>query len=262
MATNHNHNDLPRLKAWLAAAERDHVQPLIAFYHSDRTPTKMPSVKTYTADIKGFLKEFPQVKLLQPWNEANRGYVNEHGPGSYASPNAKQSAAVLPRAARGLPKCTIVGLDVLDSTDVPATIAYINEFKRDVGTQQPAVDLGPAQLLRHQPLPRRRHQGGARRHQRAGLADRDRRHRQARRRLPVQPLAPDARRPSTCSRWPALSHADHAPLHLPVDRRRHGEGALRRRPDQLPRASRGPPTAWCTSTCGTRRRCPYKTASN
>src|SRR5579871_134802 len=79
VTTNHSHNDLPRLKSWLAAAAREHIQPLIAFYHSDRTPKRMPSVKAYTADIKRFLKEFPQVKLLQPWNEANRGYVNEHG---------------------------------------------------------------------------------------------------------------------------------------------------------------------------------------
>jgi hypothetical protein len=132
-AGNHKRNDLPRLKAWLAAAKRAHIQPLVAFYHSDRTPTKMPSVKTYTADVKRFRKEFPQVKLLQPWNEVNRGYVNEHGPGSYASPSAKQSAEYYLALKRVCPSCTIVGLDVLDSTDVRATIGYINEFKRDVG---------------------------------------------------------------------------------------------------------------------------------
>jgi hypothetical protein len=133
VATNHSHNDLPRLRAWLAAAARAHAQPLIAFYHSDRTPTKMPSVKTYTADIKKFIKMFPQLKLLQPWNEANRGYVNEHGPGSYASPNAKQSAEYYLALKSVCRHCTIVGLDVLDSTDVPATVNYIKEFKRDVG---------------------------------------------------------------------------------------------------------------------------------
>jgi len=133
VATNHSHNDLPRLRAWLAAAARAHVQPLIAFYHSDRTPRKMPSVKTYTADIKKFIKMFPQLKLLQPWNEANRGYVNEHGPGSYASPNAKQSAQYYLALKSACRHCTIVGLDVLDSTDVAATVNYIKEFKRDVG---------------------------------------------------------------------------------------------------------------------------------
>ena len=110
VATNHSHNDLPRLRAWLAAAARAHAQPLIAFYHSDRTPTKMPSVKTYTADIKKFIKMFPKLKLLQPWNEANRGYVSAGG-GSYQSPSAAQSAAYYLDVRSLCRKCTVVGLD-------------------------------------------------------------------------------------------------------------------------------------------------------
>ena len=62
----------------------------------------MPSVKTYTADVKRFLKKFPQVKLLQPWNEANRGNVSEHG-GLLREPERQAVRAVLPRAARRLP---------------------------------------------------------------------------------------------------------------------------------------------------------------
>jgi hypothetical protein len=135
VATNHSRNDLPRLKAWLAAARRQHIEPLIAFYHSDRTPKKMPSVKAYTADVKRFLKDFPQVKLLQPWNEANRGFVNEHGPGTYQSPSARQSAQYYLALKKACRSCTVVGLDVLDSTDVPATIRYIKQFKRDVGSK-------------------------------------------------------------------------------------------------------------------------------
>ena len=133
VVTNRHHNDLPRLKQWLAAAKRQHIEPLIAFYHSDRTPKKMPSVKAYTADVKRFLKEFRQVRVLQPWNEANRGNVNEHGSGSYSSPTAKQSAQYYLALRKLCSKCTVVGLDVLDSTSVPATIRYLNEFKRDVG---------------------------------------------------------------------------------------------------------------------------------
>ena len=132
VATNRSHNDLPRLRQWLAAAGRDHIQPLIAFYHSDRTPRKMPSVKAYTADIKRFHRMFPHVALLQPWNEANRGYVKA-GHGSYASPNAKQSAEYYLAVKHACPRCTVVGLDVLDSTNVKATVRYINEFKRDLG---------------------------------------------------------------------------------------------------------------------------------
>jgi hypothetical protein len=125
-------NDLPRLRAWLSAASRSHIQPLVAFYHSDRSPKKMPSVATYTKAVKQFLRAFPQVRLLQPWNEANRGTVTERGD-SYVSPNAKQSAQYYLALRGACRSCTIVGLDVLDSTNVRATIAYIDAFKRDVG---------------------------------------------------------------------------------------------------------------------------------
>ncbi|HVC84913.1 MAG TPA: hypothetical protein VNC12_06640 [Solirubrobacteraceae bacterium] len=136
VATNHSHNDLPRLKAWLAAAKKQGIQPLIAFYHSDRTARKMPSVAAYKSAVKRFLKAFPQVKLLQPWNEANRGNVKESGNGSYSSPTASQSAQYYLALKAVCPKCTIVGLDVLDSTDVPATIRYINVFKRYLGPKR------------------------------------------------------------------------------------------------------------------------------
>jgi hypothetical protein len=133
--TDHSPNDLPRLRAWLSAASRSGIQPLVAFYHSDRTPKKQPSVATYTKDVKLFLRAFPKVRLLQPWNEVNRGTVNEPGD-SYTSPSAQQSAQYYLALRSACSKCTIVGLDVLDSTDVKATIAYINAFKSYVGARR------------------------------------------------------------------------------------------------------------------------------
>ena len=133
VASNRSRNDLPRLKAWLAGAKRLGVQPLIAFYHSDKTPKKMPSVAAYTSQVKKFLKAFPQVKLLQPWNEANRGNVRESGNGSYSSPSATQSAQYYLALKQACRTCTVVGLDVLDSTNVASTIRYINAFKARVG---------------------------------------------------------------------------------------------------------------------------------
>jgi hypothetical protein len=133
VASNRSRNDLPRLKAWLAGAKRLGIQPLIAFYHSDKTPKKMPSVAAYTSQVKKFLKAFPQVKLLQPWNEANRGNVRESGNGSYSSPSATQSAQYYLALKQACRTCTVVGLDVLDSTNVASTIRYINAFKARVG---------------------------------------------------------------------------------------------------------------------------------
>jgi len=135
VASDNHHNDLPRLRAWLAAAARAGVQPLIAFYHSDRTATTMPSVAVYTRQIRRFLKLFPQIRLLQPWNEANRGYVKESGGASYASPNAIQAAQYYLALRSACSRCTVVGLDVLDSTSISATVGYIDAFKRHVGAR-------------------------------------------------------------------------------------------------------------------------------
>jgi hypothetical protein len=120
------------LQAWLTAAQAAGVQPLIAFYHNNTSPKKMPSVATYTADMKAFVAMFPQVRVLTPWNEENRGNVRAPND-NYDSPTAKQAAQYYLALKKVCPHCTIVGLDVLDSTSPRATIAYINQFKHDVG---------------------------------------------------------------------------------------------------------------------------------
>ncbi|MGD0198572.1 MAG: hypothetical protein ABSC56_11800 [Solirubrobacteraceae bacterium] len=122
---------LGALVGWLKGATAAGVTPLIAFYHNESSPKKLPSVATYTADVKLFLADFPQLTLLQPWNEVNRGNVK--GRGGYDSPSAKQSAQYYLALKQDCTTCTIVGLDVLDSTSPQATIKYINQFKRDVG---------------------------------------------------------------------------------------------------------------------------------
>jgi hypothetical protein len=132
VASGNEPDALQGLQAWLAAASAAGVQPLIAFYHNDTMPTQMPSVTTYTADMKAFVAMFPTVTNLQPWNEVNRGNVRAPGD-DYDSPTAKQSAQYYLALKGVCPTCTIVGLDVLDSTSPSATIAYINAFKHDVG---------------------------------------------------------------------------------------------------------------------------------
>ena len=113
---------------WIAAAEAAHQQILIALYHSEYTPTRMPSVSEYTNDVKAYLKAFPRIKQYQPWNEANRGNV----PGRFASPTATQSAQFY-KALKGLCRsCTIVGVDVLDQPKVAPTMRYVAAFKRQV----------------------------------------------------------------------------------------------------------------------------------
>jgi hypothetical protein len=123
-------------RAWITAAEADHQQVLVAFYHSEYTPTKMPSVAVYQRDIQKFVKLFPHVRQYQPWNEANRGTIVEivkrkkHI--ALVSPSPLQSAQYYRAMETVCKGCTIVGLDVLDAPVVTPTLEYIAQFKHDI----------------------------------------------------------------------------------------------------------------------------------
>ncbi len=121
--------DLEQAEAWIHAAEARHQKILLAFYHSEYTPMKMPSVATYKRDVAKFIKRFPHIREYQAWDEANRGYV----PGYFQSPTAVQDAQYYQALKRDCIPCTVVGLDVLDQEDVYPTIDYIAEFKREIG---------------------------------------------------------------------------------------------------------------------------------
>jgi hypothetical protein len=123
-------------REWIGEAEADHQQVLVAFYHSEYTPTKMPSVTVYQRDVKKFLALFPKVKQYQAWNEANRGTVVEIVKGkrhiALVSPSATQSAQyykALRSVCRG---CTLTGLDILDGPSVSPSLRYIGEYKRAI----------------------------------------------------------------------------------------------------------------------------------
>jgi hypothetical protein len=116
---------------WIHAAEAAHQQVLVSFYHSEYTPTKMPNIKTYEADTRKFMKDFPNVHQYQPWDETNRGNVR-YSYEKYNSPTAVESAEYYKALRHVCPKCTILGLDVLDQNDVGPTLTYIAEFKAEL----------------------------------------------------------------------------------------------------------------------------------
>jgi hypothetical protein len=133
-------SDLANFRSWLAAAESEGIQPLIAFYHaSGRAGTRMPSVGGYTKDIKAFFKMFPKVKYYTPWNEANRGNVVVPGNASFHSPTAKQAAEYYLAMRSACKGCHIVGLDVYDGPNVKPTIAYIHTFQHYARAHLPTV---------------------------------------------------------------------------------------------------------------------------
>jgi hypothetical protein len=124
------HRDsLARATAWIRAAEEQHAQILIAFYHSEHTPTIVPSVALYRHDVQKFLKHFPQVRQYQAWDEANRGNI----PHYLSSPSASTTAQYYQALRRLCTTCTVIGLDVLDQARIGPTLEYIEEFKREIG---------------------------------------------------------------------------------------------------------------------------------
>ncbi len=121
-------DDLERARAWISHAEAEHQQVLIAFYHSEHTPTKLPNLATYQKDVAKFVKEFPHVRQYQSWDEANRGNIRH----VLASPSAASAAKYYQALKRVCKGCSVIGLDVLDAATIHATLRYISEFKREI----------------------------------------------------------------------------------------------------------------------------------
>ncbi len=120
---------LDQARAWIHAAEALHEQVLVAFYHSEYTPTRLPSVGLYQRYVKQFVRDFPNVHQYQSWDEANRGNI----PRVLASPSAATAAKYYQALIRVCKGCTAIGLDVLDANNISPTLAYISEFKREIG---------------------------------------------------------------------------------------------------------------------------------
>jgi hypothetical protein len=122
---------LAQATAWIHAAEGQHQQILVAFYHSEYSPTRMPSVGVYTNLTRKFIKRFPRVHQYQPWNEANRGNIRYKGE-SFNSPTAAAAAKYYQALRRVCLGCTVLGLDILDQPEVASSLAYLAEFKAEI----------------------------------------------------------------------------------------------------------------------------------
>jgi hypothetical protein len=131
--------DLAAVDAWITAAEAQHVEPLVAFYHSRSRPNQLPSVARYALEIGRFMALHPQITAYSAWNEANRSTAKGPGASAMRGPSPSQSAGYYLALKRACPRCTIVGLDVLDSTNVGSTIRYIHAFQRDVHGHLPSI---------------------------------------------------------------------------------------------------------------------------
>jgi hypothetical protein len=119
---------LTQAKQFIAAAEAAHEQILVAFYHSEYTPTKLPGISAYQSDVQRFVKLFPHVRQYESWDESNRGNVAKQ----FSSPSAVGAAKYYQALLRVCKGCTVIGLDVLDAAQIGGTLQYISEFKREI----------------------------------------------------------------------------------------------------------------------------------
>jgi hypothetical protein len=121
--------DLNNAITFIQGAEASHEQVLVAFYHSEVTPTRLPSVAAYKHDVQKFVKRFPHVRQYESWDESNRGNV----PHAFSSPSGSLAAQYYQAMIRVCKGCTAIGLDVLDAQSIGPTLNYIAEFKNEIG---------------------------------------------------------------------------------------------------------------------------------
>jgi hypothetical protein len=126
---------LQQATAFIDAAEAAHQQVLVAFYHSEYTPTRLPSIAAYQRDVQRFVQLFPHVRQYESWDEANRGNVAR----AFSSPSAASAARYYQALLRVCKGCTVIGLDVLDEAEIVKTLRYISEFKREVSHLETVV---------------------------------------------------------------------------------------------------------------------------
>lgn len=120
------------LNQWVTAAEAAHQRILLAFQTSQTRGQErhVPSVREYTKAIKAFHKAFPEIKDIQPWNEANR-CQRRAGKAVLGQPichNPKAAAAYYMAARKVFRGAKISGLDVLDQANVQPAVRYIKAF--------------------------------------------------------------------------------------------------------------------------------------
>jgi hypothetical protein len=130
-AISHSYS-LDKAINFINAAETQHEQVLVAFYHSEYSPTKLPSLAVYQRDVQKFVKLFPRVRQYESWDESNRGNVKH----LFSSPSGASAAKYYQALLRVCSGCTVIGLDVLDANVITPTLSYISEFKREISHLQ------------------------------------------------------------------------------------------------------------------------------
>lgn len=126
--------DRVALDQWIRAARAAKQDILISFEasHTRGQQRRIPTAAAYAKALKRFLKAYPFVRSISPWNEANRCQRKTSGGGYVGQPichKPKMAAAYFDQAKKACPRCKVVALDVLDQNSVTSTVAYIRSFR-------------------------------------------------------------------------------------------------------------------------------------
>lgn len=110
------------VSAWLTAARRAGVQPLISFEASAVRPHHLPSVREYVLAVRAFRRANPWVRTFSTWNEGNHALQP-----TYRHPQAAgRFYLALRRLCRG---CTVLAAEPMDG---PNLTRWIRAFQRVV----------------------------------------------------------------------------------------------------------------------------------
>jgi hypothetical protein len=112
--------------AWLAAARARRLRPLVVFNRTPETrcpsqPCVLPSVAEFMRAFNAFRRRWPFVTEFGPWNEAN---VRSQPTAS----NPQRAAEFYNAMHAACPRCTVLGAELLDSTDAPAYLRAMAPF--------------------------------------------------------------------------------------------------------------------------------------
>ena len=114
------------LKAWLAGAKADHIQPHVAFGIKAIEPKyfgKGPTPKQYAKMFKRFRKRYPQVRTFSPWNEENHVFQ----PTARRPKLAAKYYRIVKKNCRG---CKVLAADMLDDANLSS---WLRRYKKAVG---------------------------------------------------------------------------------------------------------------------------------
>jgi len=114
-----NKSALNQARAWINAAERAGVQPMISFGGNGNY---IPSVPVYTAAIRAFIHDFPKVKVYAAWNEPDWVYRPA------LSNNPGLAAAYFNALVRNCHGCTVVAGELY--LPVPQLGPWIRAYER------------------------------------------------------------------------------------------------------------------------------------